>query len=202
MAGETERQGRGRGRLSSFELLPEPCTPVVVWASDELRKRQRTQTDIYEEFCDRLEAVAKEFGDQLEFTIPSFTAFNRLSLRLAMLSRRMEDMRVVGDSMARNRDNESPDNLTLVAAEAIKTLVFELLIDAGESGIDARGAKDLANALRAATQAEDVSATRRREVQKEFAGQVDEAVDKVAKVKGLTAETVQQIKEQILGVAT
>ena len=60
----------------------------------------------------------------------------------------------------------------------------------------------LANALRAACQAQGVSTMRRQKVEKEFAAKTKEAVDKVAKVKGLTAETADAIKSQILGVAT
>ncbi|MCV0428831.1 MAG: DUF3486 family protein, partial [Roseibium sp.] len=95
---------------------------------------------------------------------------------------------------------EASDDLTLIAAEAIKTLTFELLTDAGESGMAPKDAMSLANALRAACQAQGVSTQRRLKVEKEFAEKASEAVEKVAKVKGITTETAEAIKAQILGV--
>ena len=35
---------RGRGRLSGIELLPPEAADIVVWASRELSRRERTQT--------------------------------------------------------------------------------------------------------------------------------------------------------------
>jgi hypothetical protein len=191
---------KGRGRLSGIELLPAEATPVIAWASDELRNRDRTQTEIYEEFVQKLEAVQREHRGELEFAIPSFSAFNRHSVKLAALSRRLDDTREITGVLAEKFDAKASDDLTVIAAEAIKTLVFEVLSAAGESGIDPKGAMDLANALRAATQAQGVSTTRREKVEKKFAADVGKAVESVAKVKGLTAETVEAIKAQVLGV--
>jgi hypothetical protein len=191
---------KGRGRLSGIELLPAEATPVIAWASDELRNRDRTQTEIYEEFVQKLEAVQREHRGELEFAIPSFSAFNRHSVKLAALSRRLDDTREITGVLAEKFDAKASDDLTVIAAEAIKTLVFEVLSAAGESGIDPKGAMNLANALRAATQAQGVSTTRREKVEKKFAADVGKAVESVAKVKGLTAETVEAIKAQVLGV--
>ncbi len=37
----------GRGRLSSFDLLPKEADAIVAWAAGELADREKTQTDIY-----------------------------------------------------------------------------------------------------------------------------------------------------------
>lgn len=190
----------GRGRLSNIELLPEPCAPVVAWAAEELSRRDRTQTDIYKEFVERLEAIDREFRGELDLTIPSFQAFNRYSLRLAALSRRMTDMREIAGSIAGRFDAEGSDDLTLIAAEAIKTLIFELLTTAGDAGIKPTDAMALANALRAATQAQSVSTARRQKVETEFAEKAKAAVQSVAKKRGLSDAGVQEILDQILGV--
>ncbi|MBO0346029.1 DUF3486 family protein [Roseibium sp. CAU 1637] len=196
------RRHKGRGRLSAIEQLPPECDDTIAWAANELRMRERTQTDIYQEFHGRLEAVLREQRGEIEFKIPSFSAFNRYSLKLAMLTRRLEETREIAGSIADKFDAEASDDLTLIAAEAVKTLVFELLTDAGESGIDPKGALNLAGALRAAAQAQGVSTQRRQKVEKDFADKATEAVETVARVKGLTAETAEAIKAQILGVQT
>ncbi|TCT35386.1 DUF3486 family protein [Martelella mediterranea] len=191
----------GRGRLSSIQLLPEPCAPIVAWASAALNKNDRTQTDIYKEFVDRLEALQAEFRGELEFDIPSFKSFNRHSLRLAEVTARMNDVRQIVSSLSKSYDPEDSDQLTIIASEAVKSLVMEIYASRGEKGLDPKGAMALANALRAASQAQSVSSARRQKVEAEFREKATEAVEKVAKAKGISDEGAQSILDQILGVA-
>jgi hypothetical protein len=58
----------------------------------------------------------------------------------------------------------------------------------------------LAAALKSAMQAQSVSTARRQKVESAFAKDVEKAVDTVARQKGMTAETAEAIKAQILGV--
>ena len=171
----------GRGRPTNIEMLPEACAPIVAWAADELQKRDRTQTDIYSEFVSQLEAIQREHRGELEFAIPSFSAFNRYSIKLATLTSRLNETREIASTLAEKFDAADSDNLTLIAAEAIKTLIFELLTNSGEAGIDPKGAMSLANALRAAAQAQGVSTSRRQKVEKELGEKVGQAVDAVEK---------------------
>ncbi|CDP54055.1 hypothetical protein [Devosia sp. DBB001] len=191
---------KGRGRLSGIERLPPECDEIITWAADQLKNRERTQQDIYEEFFGKLQALQAEFHGELDFAIPSRSAFNRFSIRLAVMTRRIEETREIAGAIASRFDAKASDDLTLIAAEAIKTLVWEVLTAAGESGIDPKGAVNLANALRAAAQAQNLSSVRRQKLEQEFKGEVEEAVDKVAKVRGLSAETAEDIKSKILGV--
>jgi len=191
---------RGRGRLSGIELLPEECGQIIAWAADELQSRERTQTDIYSEFVLQLQALQQEHRGELDIPIPSFSAFNRYSIRLAVMTRRLHDTREIASTIADKFDVEQSDNLTLIAAEAIKTLIFELLTSAGESGIDPKGAMALANALRAASQAQGVSNTRRLKAEEDFAAKATEAVKAVAKAKGISADASEEILGRILGV--
>ncbi|WP_428527133.1 DUF3486 family protein [Roseibium sp.] len=191
---------KGRGRLSSIEQLPPECDQVIAWAANELRSRDRTQVEIYEEFYLKLEEIQKAAHGELEFTIPSPSSFNRYALKQAHLTRRLEDTRAIAASISESFDAEASDDLTLIAAEAIKTLIFELLTDAGESGLDPKSAMDLANALRSASTAQNISTKRRAQVEADFAKKTDAALKSVATVKGLTSETVDEIKAKILGV--
>lgn len=192
----------GRGRLSGIELLPDEASPIIAWAAEELRDRDRTQTEIYEEFYQKLEALQKEHRGELDFTIPSFSAFNRHSIKLATLSRRLDETRQIAGALAAKFDAKASDDLTVIAAEAIKTLVFETIQAASDRGVDPKGAMNLAGALFKAAQAQGVSTVRRQKVEKDFANQVDKAVETVRKVNGMSAETAEAIKAQILGVRT
>ncbi len=189
---------RGRGRLSAIDLLPSECDVIVAWAAQELSAMDRNQTDIFAEFRERLLALQGETG--VAFDIPSFSAFNRYSTRLSTMSRRLEEARQIAASLSERLDAGASDDLTVIAGEAIKTLVFELLQSKGEAGISTKGAQELANALRAVAAAQKVSTTRRKEIEEEFAGRVEEAVDKVADEAGLSADQVAQIRKDVLGV--
>lgn len=130
----------------------------------------------------------------------SWASMPNFAGNLAKLTRRLEDTRNIAASISERFDAEASDDLTLIAAEAIKTLVFELLTDAGESGVDPKGAMNLANALRAAAQAQGVSTIRRQKVERDFAEKATEAIEKVAQAEGFSQDTVRAIKAKILGL--
>ncbi|WP_353429013.1 DUF3486 family protein [Paracoccus denitrificans] len=192
---------QGRGRLSAIDLLPAEAEGIVAWAAQELANRDRTQLDIYQEFVGQCEALMAEHRGELEFAIPSFSAFNRYALRLASLARRLEQSREMAATLAARFDAQGTDDLTRIASQAVMALVLELVTSAGESGWAPKEAMQLASAMKAAAQAQGISTERRQKVEKEFAAQVDAAVTTVAKSKGLTAETAEAIKSQILGVS-
>jgi len=189
---------RGRGRLSKIDLLPEECDDAVAWAAQELAKRDRTLTEIYPEFRDRLIAIQGEYG--VAFDIPSFSSFHRHSVRLADLARRLERTHEIAASLSARMDADSSDELTVVAGQAIKMLVLELLQSAGQDGLSTKGAQELANALRAAAAAQSVSTTRRQKVEAEFEAKTEEVIDKVSKEAGLSAETIAQLRRDFLGI--
>ena len=189
---------KGRGRLNSIQLLPEACGPTVSWALAEMNKLDRSLTDVYAEFKSKLEKVKDEYG--LDFTIPSFSSFHRHSFNIAVATKRMAEAREITSSLFEQYDAEESDRLTTVATEAIKTLVLEIYMSKGESGLDPKGAMALANALRAATQAQSVSSARRQKVEAEFEAKAKEAVKTVQRAKGLSDEAASDILDKLLGV--
>src|SRR5690606_17309371 len=120
---------RGRGRLSGIELLPPEADDIVIWASRELSKRERTQTDIYAEFRDKLIALQGEQG--LGFDIPAFSSFNRFSIKQAELGRRLEETRQSSSSLAARLEGIGNEDLTTMVIEALKTLIFEIVSGGG-----------------------------------------------------------------------
>lgn len=189
----------GRGQLSSFERLPKECDALVTWAAQELASRDRTQTDIYAEFVSHCEALMKEHRGELEFAIPAFSSFNRYSLKQARLSRRLEQTREICTVLAKNHDAKASDDLTLIAGEMIKSVVLHMLGDAAD-GMAPKELKELADAFRSAQAAQNLSTKRTADVNKDLNARLGTAVEAVAKAKGLTAETTEAIKAEILGV--
>lgn len=190
---------RGRGRLSSFDLLPPEANGIIAWAASELADREKTQTDIYGEFVSRCQALMAEHRGELEFRIPAFSSFNRFSVRQARLSRRLDQTREITAALIDKYDAAQSDDLTVLTAETIKAAVFYMTGDL-EDAADAKELKALAEALRAAQAAQNLSSDRRAKDDEKRAKRVAEAVDTVAKARGLTAETAEAIKSQILGV--
>lgn len=191
---------RGRGRLSNIQLLPRECENIVAWAAQELQNADRTQTDIYAEFHEKLEDLKAEYRGELDFSIPSFKAFNRYSIRLSAFAAEIEQAREMTKAIAQRFDAEGEDELIRMGAMAIKSLVTNIIASRGAKNIKPKEATDLANALRAAAQAEGVSTSRRLKVEQEFAAKVTETVDKVAKVAGLSADRASEIRKQVLGL--
>lgn len=191
---------KGRGRLSSIDLLPPECGPAIAWAANELRGSERTQQDIYEEFYSKLEQLIAESHGELDFKIPSKSAFNRYSLNLATLTRRLDDTREIAAAISETFNAEASDDLTLIAAELLKTLIFELMTAAGEAGASPKDAMQLAAALKSALQAQSVSTMRRQKVEADLKTKVGDAVEKVGQTRGFTTETRDQIINEIMGV--
>ncbi|HEY5209624.1 MAG TPA: DUF3486 family protein [Stellaceae bacterium] len=180
----------GRGRLSSLDLLPDEAQDDIIWACQELSKRRRTQEDIRFELNDRLEARGLEGVSK--------SAFNRKATRLAAIQRRMQDAREIFQGLTPQLTPEKVDENTIALGEMIKTLIQELMDD----DHDTKQTMELARAFQATVQAQKISSDRRRKLEDEMTARASKAVDTVAKAKGLSAETAEQIKAQILGIAT
>ncbi len=179
---------KGRGRLSTIDLLPAEADDTVAWAFAELRERSRTQQHIHEEFNEKLAEIG--LGPI------SFSAFNRHSIRLAAMARRHEEVRAITSALTERLDPDQADDLTIMAAETIKTLVYELM----EGDVTPKQTLELARALHAAQVAAQMPLARKREVQAQFAAQVDQAIDKVRTEKGLTEDQAAFFRREVLGV--
>lgn len=168
---------KGRGRLSSIDILAQnPETqPIVAWAAQELAKRELPQIDILAEFNKRLEHLAIEHN--LDIQTISKSAFNRFSIRRALVARRLEETRQIATTLADRFDASENDDLTVMVAQTIKTLVFEILESADEGGIDTKGAMELARAIKHAVEAEHISTDRRKRIEAELAKKAEQAVN-------------------------
>lgn len=182
----------GRGRLNSIELLPEEAETDILWAMGALRDRDMPQIKILEEFNGRL-------ADRGIAPISS-SAFNRHSMKLAAIARRIENTRDIAAVLTERLEPGQTDDLTIAVAEMIKTLVFEMLQASDGEKTTPKEAKEMAEAIRAAVGAQNVSTDRRRKIETDMAAKVEEAVKKVGTEQGFSKETIAAISSQILGV--
>lgn len=180
---------KGRGRLSSIDLLPAEADPVVAWAFQELKDKDRLQTDIHEEFNRRLADVGA--GPI------SASAFNRHSISIARIARRHEDVRQMTAALSERLDPTQTDDVTIMAAETIKALIFELLQD---EDLRPKDAMELSRALQSTVNAQKLPMERKRAQLAQFEDQLDDALEKVTTETGLSAARAAEIRRDVLGV--
>jgi hypothetical protein len=198
---------KGLGRRSDIDLLPAECDQIISWAAQELTSFSRTQVDIYGEFKEKLIALQGEQG--IGFDIPSYRTFSRHSVKLAKLSRRLEHSREIAAALSERFNTSGSDDLTLIAAEAIKSLILETIEMSEEGGISPKGAMELANALRAASAAQASSSNRRlkleaeaksRKVETEMKQNAEKVFDALSSEPGISKEAIARARREFLGV--
>ncbi|MBI1201478.1 MAG: DUF3486 family protein [Rhodopseudomonas sp.] len=191
-----------RGRLSAIDTLPEWADEAKFNAFTALKERKLAQLEILDTFNAELRVAALANG-VTDCPQISRSAFNRTSLRLALLGRRLEETREIAAVLAPKLDQAGDNSITLMVAETIKSLVAEMLSNADEMKADGDTAEMLlftARTLAAAEQAKRISSDTRKKIETELNDKASKAVDLVAKAKGLSKETVADIKAQILGI--
>lgn len=192
-----------RGRLSAIDTLPEWADEAKLWAFEQLKERKLSQLEILDGFNDRLKAASLAQDAAAEPPVISRSAFNRTALRIAMLSRRLEETREIARVIAPKLEQAGDDNLTLMVAETLKTLISEMLGNAGELSPDGATAEWLmmtSRALKHAVESQNLSHAGRRKIEDELHTKAKAAVSAVAKVKGISQETADAIVSQILGI--
>lgn len=182
---------RGRGRLSSIDLLPTEAADDVLWANQELYARQRPIAEIFEEFNERL--TAKDIEPI------SRTAFYNRSLKIAAAQTRMREAREMFAGLATQFTADDVDENTVILGEYLKTLIQELVDDAAGAKT-AKDAMELARAYQATVMAQKVSTDRRLKLQAEMASKTEEAVREVGKQQGWSEDSVDAALAKVLGV--
>lgn len=181
----------GRGRLSFWDTLPDWAEPARLVASKLLNENKLTQLEILDQVNGELRRLAWEEGIS-EAPQASKSSLNRLSMKLAGLSRRMRDARAMFEGLNEHLDHDSVDESSVILGEFLKTLILELNVDGAAT--DPKGAMELARAYLAAVQGQKISAERRAKLEAEFRARAEAAVEKVAKQQGGSPESIAALK--------
>lgn len=186
---------KGRGRLSSIDLLPPEADPDIQWAVEQLAARQRTQADILFEFNDRLAVIGCE---------PiSSSAFNRYSTRRAATLRKLAETREIAAAVTETLGPERGDDVTVMIVQLLKETIHAVL----EGGnISTKGVMELGRALQSAVSAQKLSSDTARALTADTRDQLDKAT-KVA-AEGIAAaspeingeDVLKKIREEVYGI--
>ncbi|HWJ72396.1 MAG TPA: phage protein Gp27 family protein [Kaistia sp.] len=190
----------GRGRLSFWDTLPDWAEPVRIWAYDQLKESKLTQLEILDEVNNRLRAAAWAEGITADVPQASRSSLNRAAMRLAKLGRRLQETREIAAVLAPKLDQAGDNSLTLLVSETIKTLISEMLSNAGELPADGETAEMLmftSRALKHAEEAKKISTDTRKQMQDELTKKAGQAVEAVMKAQGGSPEDIEALKKAI-----
>jgi len=190
----------GRGRLSWWDTLPDWAEPVRVWAYEQLNEAKLTQLEILDEVNNRLRAAAWAEGVTTDVPQASRSSLNRAAMRLAKLGKRLRETAEIAAVLAPQLDKAADDSVTQMVAQTIKTLVSEMLANAGELSADGDTAEMLmmsSRALKHAEEARKISTDTRHRLQEELAAKAEKAIETVGKAQGSTPETIAALRKAI-----
>lgn len=183
-----------RGRLSTLDLLPEDAQPDIQWAYEEIKARRQPQLTILAEMNRRL-------ADRGIGRI-SKSAFNRKVLWLIGHGDAILKAREIAGILAEKLDEAPEGDVGLLLNELVKSIVFEILSNAQftDDGVSMNMALNAAVALDKLENARRLSVGTRDKIAKTFAEKAAAAVEKAGAAKGLTQETITDLKQKILGI--
>lgn len=172
--------------LSSLDLVPEEAQDDIFWAMRELNARRRSQADILFELNDKL---AVRGVDPI-----SKSAFSRAAVRAEKSRRAMAERNALIAAIAPMATPDKVREADLVIGELLKMLVAAIL---EQDGLTSEDAFNLAQAHLKSIQAQEKSTELKRAAEAEFSAKIGAAAEKVAQVKGITADARRQIMEQL-----
>lgn len=176
----------GRGRVTSFDLLPPEADEDVLWVCGEFYARKRPTSDIHVEFNERLAAKGIEPIKR--------TAFYEQAARLSQAQRKLRDSRALFAGLADQFTAENVDEHTVALGEFLKAVIQEVADD-GAGRKSSKEIMELAKAYQATVSAQKISSERRQKLQKEMAEGASKAVETVARAKGLSSDVADLFLE-------
>lgn len=208
-ASQTEaRSHRGRGRLSSMEMLPEAADEALAWANAELRERRMPQVEILR----RMNAMLADHG------IPpvSVGTFSRYSVRVAIEARKLSAAQEATKAFLNRLPQGKRDDTTIAAIELVKVRILEMIMDEEEpdpkllatASLTLQRLTATANNVAEGKRQDDKdqreqSAAERDEAERQAKREADQAVatvEKLASEAGLSADRVAAIRRGVLGL--
>lgn len=180
-----------RGRRSKVQMLPDKIKEQL---DEMLRDGKLTQKDILGFINGKL---ADEGIDKL-----SRSGFNRYSTRMESAGSRIREAREVAEAWTAKLGSKPTGEVSSMMIEMIRTLAFDLTMSAadGPEQVSPKFLNELALTMQRLETAAEKSTKQIAERRKAFAEEAVNAVEKVSKEAGISQETYDDIKREILGI--
>lgn len=179
-------------RPSSIDLLPAAAREALqAW----LRDPAITQ----EETTERTNALLAEIG--VEHRV-SKSAVNRYSMKMEDVGKRLRQSRQMAEMWIGRLGAEPQGKVGHLLNEMIRTLAFEttLKYSEGEEPLDPKSLKELAIAVHRLEQAAGDAVKREAEIRKQALEEAANQVEKIGAKGGMSQQTIQEIRRELLGV--
>lgn len=191
-----KRPGRGRGRPSTIDQLPED---LRVELNAALRDRRLTQREIVE----HLNGLLQERG----LGTVSRSAVNRYAVQIEEKGGLLREAREAANAIVGRIEEAGGADVGRAVTELVKSLTFDIVVKANSEGDDRVSLdtlKQLATISERIERASKLGLDRElkiiERVEAETKQAAAKAVENVGREKGLTEETVKAIKAKVLGV--
>ncbi|MDR3173007.1 MAG: DUF3486 family protein [Treponema sp.] len=182
------------GQKSAVDRLPENLRTKLL---EMLHNPAVTQAEI-------VDAINAEAGEQLL----SKSSMNRYAQKMKKFAEKNRQAKEVADAYLEKYGADSRNKLGKVVNEQIRLAAFDLMSEIEEikdsPEFNALGLTEIlykvSRSLRELEQAEKLNAERTENIRKAALAEAADIVEQNAKSDGLTSETVEKIKKQILGL--
>lgn len=184
-----------RGRASKIDLLPPTIKTQLAMM---LRDKQYSQAEILQEINDLIIDCGLDESMQL-----SRTGLNRYASRMEKMASKIRHGREVAEVWTKQLGEQPQSDIGKLLMEFIKNMAFETSLDMSEGKLDAspEALGQLSLVIQRIERAQAISDKRERDIRKEVAQQAAATAEKAVAQAGLSKETVDNIKSQILGLA-
>ncbi len=186
-------------RKSKIELLPEDIRAQL---NVLIRSGDMTQKDIRDAVNQMIEEAGLPDDAKL-----SRTGFNRYAKRMEDMGQRLRQSREVAEVWITKLGEAPTSDVGKLLQEFVRTMAFEtsmrLMEDADEKKevIPPKALNQLALVVQRIEQAAMTSHKVEKEIRKAFAEEAAEQAEQIVREAGITDETVQSVKNKILGIA-
>ncbi|MGF1688717.1 DUF3486 family protein [Photobacterium japonica] len=184
-----------RGRRSKIDLLPETVKRLL---DELLRDGRNSQQDVLDAVHDHIDQLG--LPEDLK---PSRSGLNRYATRMEAIGKDLRDVREVSQALVAQLGDKPTGEVSKLILEIGRTQLFKAMMNANEKDgeVDIGMIKDAMLAAQRLESAAMSSHKREKEIRKAFADEAAKVAETVGKKAGLTAETVSNIKKEILGIA-
>jgi hypothetical protein len=147
----------------------------------------------------RINAILAERGERPV----SKSAVNRYSMRMEEVGSRLRQSRQVAEMWIGKLGAEPQGKVGHLLNEIVRTLAFEAAMHFAEdeTPIDPKSLKELAIAVHRLERAAGDAVRREDEIRRQERARAAEAVEATAKKAGVSAETIERIRRDVLGMA-
>lgn len=182
-----------RNRRSSIDRLPEPVKKAI---EREFKAGRLTLDEL-------LAKIRSEYGEQLAaHEIPSRSALGRARKSFDAIAKEHREAMDIARVWAQEIGENPQGDIGGALVQVLRTLAFRGVQDAYAEGLSPKELSVLGLAIQRIETAGQLSFKQRKALRDEARAEAAETAAKIAKKGGLSDKAVDEIRRQILGVAS